>query len=147
MPIGLIIFFIYLVIVIFSRMQQQNRRAAQNAEKKLVPPDDREIPFIPGFDKNEDIKPEKRKGRDSTENAKTIIDDEIVKTLQKKSIKQTEELPKADHLKNEIFPENHSILPDFHEDNLINGIVLSELLGLPRALKSEKQLKRFRIIQ
>ena len=146
MPIGLIIFLIYLAIVIFSRMQRQARKETRDAEKKHGLPDDNEIPFIPGFEKKEVTKTEKGGGKESIENTKIIIDDEIIKASQKNIINQTEETLMANHIKNEIFPEDKSILEDFHEDILVNGIILSELLGLPRAMRPGRQHKRYRII-
>jgi len=136
MPTGLIIFLIYLAIMIFSRMQQQAKRDARNAQKKANPVKETDITFIPGFEKSGGVKFAKEEKKESVKNAKIMVDNEVERTFRKKDIEKARGILENKKIENKLLPEEEPSLPDFHEDVLVNGIILSELLGLPKALKS-----------
>lgn len=139
MPIGLIVFIIYLVIMVFSRRQQQARKSSGSIKKEIDSNNYNEMPFIP--DRSKTIHAENndliKKVPDKSKNS--IIDDEVEEMYQEKNIEKSKEITSEKKADSYISEENGALLANFHDDIFINGIIVSELLGLPRALNPHKR--------
>ena len=139
MPIGLIVFIIYLVIMVFSRRQQQARKSSGSIKKEIDSNNYNEMPFIP--DRSKTIHAENndliKKVTDKSKN--NLIDNEVEEFYQKKNIEKSKEIVSEKKADSDISEENRASLANFHDDIFINGIIVSELLGLPRALNPHKR--------
>jgi len=139
MPIGLIVFIIYLVIMVFSRRQQQARKSSGSIKKEIDSNNYNEMPFIP--DRSKTIHAENndliKKVTDKSKN--NLIDNEVEEFYQKKNIEKSKEIVSEKKADSYISEENRASLANFHDDIFINGIIVSELLGLPRALNPHKR--------
>jgi len=135
MPIGLIVFIIYLVIMVFSRRQQQAKKSSNSMKKERDSLNSNETTFIPDRTKYVKNINNIEKTNDTEKEEIILINDEIKDFYDKKEIKKsTEKLPVEDKEKqnsNKI----EVLQPYFHDNPLINGIILSELIALPRSLK------------
>ena len=139
MPIGLIVFIIYLVIMVFSRRQQQARKSSGSIKKEIDSNNYNEMHFIP--DRSKTIHAENndliKKVTDKSKN--NLIDNEVEEFYQKKNIEKSKEIVSEKKADSYISEENRASLANFHDDIFINGIIVSELLGLPRALNPHKR--------
>jgi len=139
MPIGLIVFILYLVIMVFSRRLQQTRKSSGSIKKEIDSNNYNEMPFIP--DRSKKIHVENNdliiKVPDKSKNS--IIDDEVEEMYQEKNIEKSKEITSEKKEDSYISEENGALLANFHDDIFVNGIIVSELLGLPRALNPHKR--------
>jgi len=139
MPIGLIVFILYLVIMVFSRRLQQTRKSSGSIKKEIDSNNFNEMPFIP--DRSKKIHVENNdliiKVPDKSKNS--IIDDEVEEMYQEKNIEKSKEITSEKKEDSYISEENGALLANFHDDIFVNGIIVSELLGLPRALNPHKR--------
>ena len=141
MPIGFFIFIVYLIFIIFSRLQKQTKKPSNFKKKQRDTLNPEEFPFIPDplkYAENEN----NLEINDNAEKKEIIlpykeVEDLLVKKEIEKSIKK---LPVIDQEKY-ISTENETLYPYFYDNLLIDGIILSELLGLPRALSPYKNRK------
>jgi len=138
MPIGLIIFVAYLIIMIFSRFQQQAKIETEN--KKGIKSEFKTDNFA--------YIPDKKIFRGKMDEVKTAdiingegispIDDEVISYYQQKDLDKTKEKYKKEEYNHQISLKSDKSFPSISDNNLINGIIFSELIGRPKALRSTK---------
>ena len=135
MPIGFLVFIAYLIIIVFSRLQKQAKKSSNSMKKERDSLNSNETTFIPDRIKYVKNINNIEKTDDTEKEEIILVDDEIKDFYDKKEIKKsTEKLPVEDKEKqnsNKI----EVLQPYFHDNPLINGIILSELIALPRSLK------------
>jgi len=135
MSIGLIVFIIYLVIMVFSRRQQQAKKSSNSMKKQRNSLNSNELTFIPDRIKYVKNINNIEKTNDTEKEEIILINDEIEDFYDKKEIKKSIEKLPVENKEKQNSNKIEVLQPYFHDNPLINGIILSELIALPRSLK------------
>jgi len=135
MSIGLIVFIIYLAIMVFSRRQQQAKKSSNSMKKERDSLNSNEPTFIPDRIKYVKNINNIEKTNDTEKEEIILVDDEIEDFYDKKEIKKSIEKLPVENKEKQNSNKIEVLQPYFHDNPLINGIILSELIALPRSLK------------
>lgn len=144
MSIGLFIFIFYILIILFSWLQNQIKKSSILNQKKdetiINQTTNQDKVKLPEYSDNyENIK-------DIEDKDKIIIDDEVKEFYEQQEIK---------HLTNkslvideeDVISNQKSGLREYLSNNIfINGIILSEILAPPRAVKPYKFKRKNRFV-
>lgn len=144
MSIGLFIFIFYILIILFSWLQNQIKKSSILNQKKdetiINQATNQDKVKLPEYSDNyENIK-------DIEDKDKIIIDDEVKEFYEQQEIK---------HLTNkslvideeDVISNQKSGLREYLSNNIfINGIILSEILAPPRAVKPYKFKRKNRFV-
>jgi len=136
MSIGLFIFIFYIVIILFNWLQNQAKKSSalkkeeeESIDKNYAIPDEAKLPENSNTVKD---------ANNVEKNEKIIIDDEVREFYEEKETKTFPDKPLIVD-KEEVISKQEGGLREYLPDNiLINGIILSEIIAPPRALKPYK---------
>jgi len=144
MSIGLFIFIFYILIILFSWLQNQIKKSSilnQKKDETIINQDTNQDKVkLPEYSDNyENIK-------DIEDKDKIIIDDEVKEFYEQQEIKHLTNKPLV--IDEEGFISNQkSGLREYLSNNIfINGIILSEILAPPRAVKPYKFKRKNRFV-
>ncbi len=137
MSIGLFIFIFYIVIILFNWLLNQAKKShTLNQEDESINSTsvNQDKISLPEYSNNINIKD----ANNVEKNEKIIIDDEVREFYEEKETKTFPDKPLIVD-KEEVISKQEGGLREYLPDNiLINGIILSEIIALPRALRPYK---------
>jgi len=145
MPIGFLAFIAYLIIIVFNRLQKQAKKSSNSMKKEEDSLNSYESSFIPDKTKYAKNTNDIEETNDTEKKEIILVDDEVEGFYNKREIKKPiVKLPDEDKEKQSSTKEE-ILQPYFYDNPLINGIIFSELIGLPRALRPYKSGRYNRI--
>jgi len=144
MSIGLFIFIFYILIILFSWLQNQIKKSSILNQKKdetiINQATNQDKVKLPEYSDNyENIK-------DIEDKDKIIIDDEVKEFYEQQEIKHLTNKPLVID-EEDVISNQKSELREYLSNNIfINGIILSEILAPPRAVKPYKFKRKNRFV-
>jgi hypothetical protein len=144
MSIGLFIFIFYILIILFSWLQNQIKKSSILNQKKdetiINQTTNQDKVKLPEYSDNyENIK-------DIEDKDKIIIDDEVKEFYEQQEIKHLTNKPLIID-EEDVISNQKSGLREYLSNNIfINGIILSEILAPPRAVKPYKFKRKNRFV-
>jgi hypothetical protein len=144
MSIGLFIFIFYILIILFSWLQNQIKKSSILNQKKdetiINQATNQDKVKLPEYSDNyENIK-------DIEDKDKIIIDDEVKEFYEQQEIKHLTNKPLVID-KEDFISNQKGGLREYLSNNIfINGIILSEILAPPRAVKPYKFKRKNRFV-
>ena len=144
MSIGLFIFIFYILIILFSWLQNQIRKSSilnQNKDETIVnQATNQDKVKLPEYSDNyENIK-------DIEDKDKIIIDDEVKEFYEQQEIKHLTNKPLVIDEEDFISNQKNELREYLSNNIFINGIILSEILAPPRAVKPYKFKRKNRFV-
>lgn len=143
MSIGLFIFILYILIILFSWIQNQVKKThiLNQKEKSInstyVNQDNISLPEYSNTIKD---------ANNVEKDEKIIIDDEVKEFYEQKENKNLTNKPLAMDKEEVIFSEESELSEHLSYNILVNGIILSEIIAPPRAVKPYKFKKKNRFV-
>lgn len=143
MSIGLFIFILYILIILFSWIQNQVKKThiLNQKEKSInstyVNQDNISLPEYSNTIKD---------ANNVEKDKKIIIDDEVKEFYEQKENKNLTNKPLAMDKEEVIFSEESELSEHLSYNILVNGIILSEIIAPPRAVKPYKFKKKNRFV-
>jgi len=143
MSIGLFIFILYILIILFSWIQNQVKKThiLNQKEKSInstyVNQDNISLPEYSNTIKD---------ANNVEKDKKIIIDDEVKEFYEQKENKNLTNKPRAMDKEEVIFSEESELSEHSSYNILVNGIILSEIIAPPRAVKPYKFKKKNRFV-
>jgi len=144
MSIGLFIFIFYILIILFSWLQNQIKKSSilnQKKEETIVnQATNQDKVKLPEYSDNyENIK-------DIEDKDKIIIDDEVKEFYEQQEIKHLTNKPLVIDEEDFISNQKNELREYLSNNIFINGIILSEILAPPRAVKPYKFKRKNRFV-
>jgi len=146
MSYGFLFIFLYIIIIFFGRLlQSQVKKSAVSKQKQEDAVD--AYSFIPDKVKmleNEDVL---KKKSDTEEKNEILVDDEVKNFYNKKVIENLQDNPPAINEIEHTTEQKIELKDYLYNHLLVDGIILSEIIALPRALKPYKYKKHSRVAE
>jgi len=144
MSIGLFIFIFYILIILFSWLQNQIKKSSILNQKKdetiVNQATNQDKVKLPEYSDNyENIK-------DIEDKDKIIIDDEVKEFYEQQEIKHLTNKPLVIDEEDFISNQKNELREYLSNNIFINGIILSEILAPPRAVKPYKFKRKNRLV-
>ncbi|NCO23544.1 MAG: hypothetical protein COZ07_03255 [Candidatus Infernicultor aquiphilus] len=144
MSIGLFIFIFYILIILFSWLQNQIKKSSILNQKKdetiVNQATNQDKVKLPEYSDNyENIK-------DIEDKDKIIIDDEVKEFYEQQEIKHLTNKPLVIDEEDFISNQKNELREYLSNNIFINGIILSEILAPPRAVKPYKFKRKNRFV-
>jgi len=144
MSIGLFIFIFYILIILFSWLQNQIKKSSILNQKKdetiINQATNQDKVKLPEYSDNyENIK-------DIEDKDKIIIDDEVKEFYEQQEIKHLTNKPLVIDEEDVISNQKGGLREYLSNNIFINGIILSEILAPPRAVKPYKFKRKNRFV-
>lgn len=144
MSIGLFIFIFYILIILFSWLQNQIKKSSILNQKKdetiINQATNQDKVKLPEYSDNyENIK-------DIEDKDKIIIDDEVKEFYEQQEIKHLTNKPLVIDEEDVIYNQKSGLREYLSNNIFINGIILSEILAPPRAVKPYKFKRKNRFV-
>ena len=144
MSIGLFIFIFYILIILFSWLQNQIKKSSILNQKKdetiINQATNQDKVKLPEYSDNyENIK-------DIEDKDKIIIDDEVKEFYEQQEIKHLTNKPLIIDEEDVIYNQKSGLREYLSNNIFINGIILSEILAPPRAVKPYKFKRKNRFV-
>jgi len=144
MFIGLFIFIFYIIIILFSWLQNQIKKSSILNQKKdetiVNQATNQDKVKLPEYSDNyENIK-------DIEDKDKIIIDDEVKEFYEQQEIKHLTNKPLVIDEEDFISNQKNELREYLSNNIFINGIILSEILAPPRAVKPYKFKRKNRFV-
>jgi len=142
--IGLFIFIFYILIILFSWLQNQIKKSSILNQKKdetiINQATNQDKVKLPEYSDNyENIK-------DIEDKDKIIIDDEVKEFYEQQEIKHLTNKPLIIDEEDVIYNQKSGLREYLSNNIFINGIILSEILAPPRAVKPYKFKRKNRFV-
>jgi len=142
--IGLFIFIFYILIILFSWLQNQIKKSSILNQKKdetiINQATNQDKVKLPEYSDNyENIK-------DIEDKDKIIIDDEVKEFYEQQEIKHLTNKPLVIDEEDVIYNQKSGLREYLSNNIFINGIILSEILAPPRAVKPYKFKRKNRFV-
>ncbi len=141
MSIILFIFLLYILIILFGWLQYRiklsnisDQQKEKSSDKEIIIQDETKLPEYSSSFKDVDYKEIKDE---------IIIDNEVKEFYEEKEKKPLEDKPQSIDKKKIIFDQEIGLREHLSNNILVNGIILSEIIAPPRALKPYK-FKRYK---
>lgn len=144
MSIGLFIFIFYILVILFSWLQNQIKKSSILNQKKdetiINQATNQDKVKLPEYSDNyENIK-------DIEDKDKIIIDDEVKEFYEQQEIKYLTNKPLVIDEEDVIYNQKSGLREYLSNNIFINGIILSEILAPPRAVKPYKFKRKNRFV-
>jgi hypothetical protein len=142
--IGLFIFIFYILVILFSWLQNQIKKSSILNQKKdetiINQATNQDKVKLPEYSDNyENIK-------DIEDKDKIIIDDEVKEFYEQQEIKHLTNKPLIIDEEDVIYNQKSGLREYLSNNIFINGIILSEILAPPRAVKPYKFKRKNRFV-